>query len=139
MWFCQQGAQLREEASHLQNKHLLVHGGVHSDLGVGEGRSHKPCTNLRSGTIQVYIFTEFTVSRKTPYPRAVWQRIPAVPTVCPHASVAAQTLSGHRAVQLRTTCPSFPCCSCGHVTRPTRGTRFHPPIAIVMITGLRVP
>lgn len=78
MWFCQQAVckarnYLKKPASHLEkqnktkkNTFLLMVAST-QNWGWGGGCSHKPCTNLRSGTVQVHIFTEFTVSRKTPY------------------------------------------------------------------------
>lgn len=111
-----------------KKEHLLVDDGFHSELGAGKGCSHKPCTNLRSGTIQVHTFTEFTVPRKPLPPVCPTQCCRAEATsggiVCPHASAASQTLSSHMAVQLRTSHLSSSRSSCGPVTRLLRGTRL---------------
>lgn len=88
--------------------------------GWGKG-AYRPFTNLRSETIQIKNFTEFTASKKIPYtclsspPNMVLPRLQLCPQCqFPHSSMGK---SCHLTAQVRTMFLSFLSSRCGHVTR----------------------
>ena len=101
----------------------------------------KPYTNLRSGTTQVKIITEFSASRKIPYTCLSHLALCRRDTMGPFSFFPDKASLCHMTAQLRTTFLSFLCGRCGHVTGlwSVRGDRFHPSKIVAVLPGLGVP